>query len=103
MGKKWKVLKSKIEGVGLFATRDIVPNEYIGTAVKLTPPKKFSISKNFGSLINHKSYPRDNASLERVGNRYFVVANNFIPKGKEILLDYDENPSFLQGSLPHYK
>lgn len=108
--KKWHIGKSDIHGKGVFASRTIKPFEYIGTAIIFVTPSKSIITKDFGVYINHKSYPQDNSHLERVGNKYFLVSNTFIPKGKEILADYDQLPLICDSlgcissaSEPHYK
>tara|TARA_B110000503_G_C7152249_1_gene415718 strand:- start:606 stop:914 length:309 start_codon:yes stop_codon:yes gene_type:complete len=102
MSKKFIISDSPIHGKGVFATRDIKPFEPIGI-VMVYNGNTFKITKHLGVYINHKSYPFDNSFLERVGDKAYLVSNNYIRKGNEILSDYDELPLYLKGSKPHYK
>tara|TARA_Y100001937_G_C7133368_1_gene338705 strand:+ start:1977 stop:2411 length:435 start_codon:yes stop_codon:yes gene_type:complete len=100
--------KSQIEGKGVFANKDLYPNEYIGDAVTNVGETKegwfdFNITKNLGIWINHQSTPKNNSKLVKEGNKYVLRPLTQIRKGDEITIDYDLNPSFLAKSEKHYK
>jgi len=110
LDKKFSIKKSSVHGVGAFAAKPIAVNEVIHCAIHtLSQPNKegylFNITDDFGRYINHSS-AKPNAELIKLhdGN-YYVMATNYIPKDAEILVNYDDKklPSFIKGSMPHYK
>ena len=107
LNKKFKIGKSKIEGNGVFATKDLRNNEFIGNVVvdlqKTSLGNIYTITDDLGMWINHQSGTKSNAKLEREGNKYVLRALRKISKGEEITVDYDLNPYFLAKSKKHYK
>lgn len=100
--------KSQIEGKGVFANKDLSPNEYIGDVVTNVGNTKegwfdFKITDNLGKWINHQSNPKNNSKLVKEGNKYVLRPLTKIYKGEEITIDYDLNPSFLAKSEKDYK
>jgi len=100
LGNKFVILPSTIHGVGVFANKNIDKNEIIHCAIHIN-----KITDDFGVYINHSSL-NDNAELIKLSDGdYYVIANKFIPKNTEILVNYDGKtiPPFIAGSKPNYK
>jgi len=100
LGNKFVILPSTIHGVGVFANKNIDKNEIIHCAIHIN-----KITDDFGVYINHSSL-NDNAELIKLSDGdYYVIANKFIPKNSEILVNYDGKtiPPFIAGSKPNYK
>ena len=97
--KNYVVKKSPIHGVGIFAKKDLKPNEIVDCAIN----NKNIITPHFGRLINHSSHS-DNSDLIKLSNGYYVKTTKYISKGTEILANYDGPtiPPFILGSNPHY-
>ena len=94
---KVSVSKSSIEGRGVFATANILPNEVIAPAKldgKRTP---------MGRYINHSKTP--NAKMELIGTDIFLTALTEITGctggnlGDEITTNYRENVKLIGGIL----
>jgi len=104
--KKFSIGKSKIEGNGVIANKDLRVNEFIGNAVvnveKTNLGYIYRITDNLGVWINHQSGIKSNAKLVKEGSKYVLRAVKKISKGEEITVDYDLNPSFLEKSKKHY-
>lgn len=107
LNKKFKIGKSKIEGNGVFATKDLRSNEFIGNAVvdikKTSLGDIYTITDDLGIWLNHQSATKNNAKLVKEGNKYVLRTIRKVSKGEEITVDYDLNPSFLEKSKKHYK
>ena len=78
------IRNSEIEGLGLFATRDIskgttlgMSHFYWGEKLMRTP---------LGAFYNHSDTP--NCVKTRTDSRYFLVAINDIKSGEEITVTY---------------
>lgn len=123
LGKLFEIKDSDIEGKGVFSKVNLRPNQTIGVALEFQNEnelsinsmdkigvayldgvkKNFIITGDFGRYINHAWSPNDNAELRKRGKRIFVVAKKYIPRGKEILVNYDNNPPYLKPSSSHYQ
>ena len=108
LNKKFKIGKSEIHGKGVFATKNLDINEYIGNAVTNVKEIKkgsftFKITDNLGKWLNHQATPKNNSKIVKEGDRYVLRANSKINQGEEITVDYDLNPYFLSKSEKHYK
>ncbi|NJO18670.1 MAG: SET domain-containing protein [Thioploca sp.] len=82
--------KSKIDGTGIFADKDLGMYDEIGMALELRKADKNSIyyeRTRLGLMLNHSDTP--NAYLEKIGNDYYLVARLAIQSGDEITVDYD--------------
>ncbi len=98
--KNYVVKKSPIHGVGIFAKKDLKPNEILDCVIN----SKNIITPHFGRLINHSS-SNDNTDLIHLpDDGYYLKTTKYVSKGSEILSNYDgpSIPSFILGSKPHY-
>jgi len=92
---KIAILKSNIEGQGVFATANIYPGE------EIAPAKLNGKRTPVGRFINHSITP--NAKMEVIGNNIFLVALNKIigctggNLGDEITTNYRENIKMIGG------
>ena len=83
------IKKSKIEGLGLFATQKIDKATVMGITHVTTIEKEFShykIRTPLGGFINHSDDP--NCQLMDIGNNTFIETTREIYKGDEITLKY---------------
>ena len=103
--KKYIIKKSKINGVGIFANKNIKKNELIDLAFT------FYINDNnlkdadltlFGSKINHCSI-NDNSYLKNINNKYYIYAKRNISKGEEITSNYNNTPEIIEKPDKSYK
>lgn len=104
--KKYKIQKSNINGVGVFATTNIDKDEKIDIAFKnIRISKNYiyaDINKYFGSKINHCDN-KYNTYLVQSGNDFYVHARHNIKKGDEITINYNNTPSTIKGPLKSFK
>lgn len=86
MPEEFTIAQSKLDGVGVFAIRDLnagitfisYPTHYIPLTHRL----------NFGGFINHSSDP--NCKLVDIGDYSFLKTIKYITEGEEITVDYSE-------------
>ena len=93
-GKSYKVGKSNIEGVGVFAKKDIKPGDYIGKAHTINQLYTDYDFTDLGKNHNHSENP--NAQNVLVGNERHFVATKPIKKGTEITTNYRLQPDLEQ-------
>jgi len=88
---------SKINGIGLFATKNYSPNKTLFRAVD-----NHSITRT-GSLINHSWTP--NTKLVKVGpnETYDIVSNRPIKINEELTVDYRDTPDFIAKPDPNWE
>ncbi len=86
---KYKVGKSKIQGEGLFANKQIKENELIGLAHLNDQPTDV-----VGKYHNHSENP--NAYSVKVKNKRFIYALRDLKPGEEITVDYRQQPELEQ-------
>lgn len=98
----WFIEKSPIHGKGVMAGKSLNREEELGKVASLNK-KGVDITSNFGSLINHQSNKRANASLEKEGNNFFLKMNKSIDVGEEITTDYDNAGPYFAKSKSTYK
>ena len=86
--KKVTITSSKIQGLGLFATEEILINAVLGiTHVHEIGFKDDYIRTPLGGFINHSNTP--NCTLFKVGSLYlYLKALKTIPKGEELTVKY---------------
>ena len=91
------IAPSKIEGVGLFATKNYSPNTKIFRVIE------DKVVTRTGSLINHSWTP--NTKLVKVGSNetYDIVAKHPIQNGTELTVDYRDTPDFIKKPDPNWK
>ncbi len=94
------ISKSKIQGVGVFAKTDIMPNQIIDTiATKING--QWVINDHFGKWVNHsKSYRNSYVALER--KKYVLKALVFIKRHDEITADYTDRTTPLCFKRPDF-
>ena len=100
--KKYRIDRSNIEGVGVFAIRQIHQGDIIGFAFSGTNILDLHINPNFGSLINH-SYSPNTRLVELKKGRYYLVAIRRISRGEELVADYNDTPSFIKKPHPDWE
>lgn len=101
------IKKSSINGVGVFSNKNIEKDEKIDLALenKLninTNSLYVDITNTFGSLINHCEV-NDNSYLKREGNKYYLHAKKYIPKGVEITNNYKKAPDTINKNTNGFK
>ena len=103
--KKYVIKKSKINGIGIFANKNIKKNELIDIAFTIFINEnnlKDSIISYFGSKINHCTI-NDNSYLKKSGNDYYLYAKKNIKKGEEITSNYYNTPDIIEKPNKSYK
>ena len=100
--KKYIIKKSTINGLGVFADKNIKKDEYIDFAFILYNNNKSGKVSYFGSKINHCS-KNDNSYLKKSGNYYYLYAKKNIRKGDEITSNYNNTPKIIQKPNKNYK
>ena len=86
---KYKVGKSKIEGEGLFTSKELKENELIGLAHLNNEPTEV-----VGKYHNHSDNP--NAYSVKIKNKRFIYALRDLKPGEEITVDYTKQPELEQ-------
>jgi len=117
----WKVRKSNIHGLGVFANVNIKPNVIIEKMLTMHSPASAFFSINplhdvrvlneryvfditpFGSRVNHQASPIANTKLFMIDGSYWLLSIKPIRIGEELTIDYDRLPPFLGRSQPDYK
>jgi SET domain-containing protein len=82
------IKKSNIDGLGLFATRTILPETYMGISHILTiDGGEEKIHRTpVGGFINHSKNP--NCSRIKDGNYWLLFSKRHIEKDEELTLEY---------------
>lgn len=83
--KNYEVKESKIEGLGIFATRQIYEGEAIGYGVK-DHTRTFA-----GRYGNHSPNPNAQYFYFRNNDNMILVASKSIEKGEEIVTNYRQH------------
>ncbi|RBW55857.1 hypothetical protein DS884_16035 [Tenacibaculum sp. E3R01] len=100
--KSWFIDKSPIHGKGVMAGKSLNREEELGKVASLNK-NGVDITSDFGSLINHQSDKKANASLEKEGNNFILKMNKSIDVGEEITTDYDNADPYFEKSKSTYK
>ena len=107
-GEIFKIDKSKIDGVGVIASRNIRKGEFIGTAFTDEYAVKPKIGKiqhdtrtRLGRTLNHQQ--RENAIQKSEKNSLNVYAKNSIKKGEEITINYKNAPDYVDKNTEGFK
>jgi len=79
------IKKSKIEGLGLFATEDIKQGTNLGISHIMTSDGSISRTP-LGGFYNHSDIP--NCYKIRKFSKYYLIAEVDIKKGKELTCKY---------------
>lgn len=96
MDTNWVIKKSKIQGQGVFSTRWLPRSALIDVGIVyvygIIPKVTF-----FGSKMNHSYDSNVDLLYSPKSKTWNVYAKKDIPKNTELLLDYNDTPSFIQG------
>ncbi len=92
--KKYKVGKSKIEGKGALANKNIKAGDTIGVAHEILNPYTDYDFTDLGKSHNHSDNPTAHNVL--IGNKRYLVANKNLRPGEEITTDYRMQPDLEQ-------
>lgn len=95
------IAKSKINGNGIFAKKDIPPNTKI--LLSIDRSKKFYYGGLTGVTIyvNHCWNP--NSEFIKEGQKYWIISNQWIKKDTEITFDYRNTPSYIRKPNKNWK
>jgi len=80
--KNYVVNKSSIEGLGIFATRQIIKGEHIGYGI-INNTRTLA-----GRYVNHSSYPNAKFYYFKDNENVILIADKIIMQGEEILTNY---------------
>lgn len=80
--KNYVVKESSIEGLGVFATRQIMKGERIGYGI-INNTRTFA-----GRYVNHSSYHNAKFYYFKDNNNMILIADKVINKGEEIVTNY---------------
>ena len=98
----WTISQSKIDGVGVFATRWLTPGELIGMAIENTlgfiPTITF-----FGSKVNHSYKANTVLRYDYSTKTHNLYAIGCIAPGTELTADYRYTPMYIMGPQPHFR
>ena len=92
--KKYRVGKSKIQGDGAFAKKDIMPGEHIGKVHTINQLYTDYDFTELGKKHNHSETP--NVQNILVGNERHLIATKPIKKGEELTSNYRLQPDLEQ-------
>ena len=87
--KTLTIKKSNIEGLGLFATKDIKKNTNLGMMHYITEFSEI-IRTPLGGFINHSNKPNCIKEKENLiyEERTYLITNRLIKKGEELTVKY---------------
>ena len=88
---KIEIKPSKIEGNGIFVTRDLKKGSSIGLAHTNNQP-----STDLGKFHNHSENP--NSESFKINNNRFIITLRDLKKGEEVTVDYRKQPELEQPS-----
>ena len=101
--KNYRIGKSNIHGLGIFADRTLVKNQILGIAISfVNDNKNYIITDDLGKWINHSYNPNCHLIFDKLNNRYDLIASKIIFKNEELVADYDFTPSFINKPEKHY-
>ncbi len=92
---------SSIHGKGIFASKLIKKDEFIGVGIDYLLYFIPSITTDLGQWLNHSYHP--NAYLKYHDEKYYIVAKMDIHRNKEITINYRETPWYIMGPGYHFK
>lgn len=98
---KYKLDKSRIQGMGIFCTEHIKENEIIDKAIIFRFGIFPVITEYIGKWVNHKSNCNIRLYYDK-GEYYFRACKDIKPK-EELTLNYKETPWYILKPMPWYK
>jgi len=91
--KNLTIKKSKINGLGVFATKDINNNNVLGVShIKDLKAENGYWRTPLGGFINHFTYPNCKKSKNKFTNNLYLKAIRDIKKGEELTVYYTLYP-----------
>lgn len=99
----YKLKKSKIHGLGMYANKFIHKDDVIGIGIVFKMYVIPIVTEDFGKWINHSNDANSHLYYHSTENMYFVVASKDIPENTEITLDYNDTPWYIMKPLPDFK
>jgi hypothetical protein len=90
------ITKSKIHGVGLYASKDYSINDKLILAIE----NNHQITK-LCSKVNHCNHP--NSVLKQENDGWYLYSIKPIHKGEEITANYNYTPSFIKKPNEEWK
>jgi len=91
--KNLTIKKSKINGLGVFATKDINNNNVLGVShIKDLKAENGYWRTPLGGFINHSTYPNCKKSKNKFTNNLYLKAIRDIKKGEELTVYYTLYP-----------
>lgn len=103
MSQAYKIDKSNIHGIGVFSTRRINKDDIIGVPLYMRYIIFPVITEDIGRKINHSYEPNSYLRKDSNGAKWDLVAIKDIAKGKEITINYNDTPWFIDNAMPWYK
>lgn len=116
VNSKVYVAPSKVSDRGVFARRDIQPDEVIEVCPLIVgkdngaqiiedykfwmPNKKSAVALGYGSLYNHREMPNASWKIRPRRREMVITADEPIPKNKEIFIHYGDNWWSTRDSKP---
>lgn len=97
--KNWFISHSRIQGVGVFASKNFMMNEPIEVVIRRRPNQGgWYITPEFGSRVNHSKKYRNTKLKLLADNQYWLIATQPIKKNNELVADYNEasNPPMIR-------
>jgi SET domain-containing protein len=91
--KNLTIKKSKINGLGVFATEDINNNNVLGVShIKDSKAENGYWRTPLGGFINHSTYPNCKKSKNKFTNNLYLTTIKNIKKGEELTIYYTLYP-----------
>jgi len=97
--KKYYVSNSEIDGLGVFAQKNLSSGEIIGQLHKILKLGSDYEFTELGRLHNHQEYPNCHNII--IKNKRYLVASRDIKKGEELTTNYRLQPD-LEQPKDHY-
>ncbi len=95
----WYINKSKIHGIGVFASKSFNVNEFIDVAIDANNKITY-----FGSLINHSYTPNTKLVYDGFEKCYYLYSTKIINKNDELVANYNhDTPPFIKKANTNWK
>ena len=98
MSSLYSVDRSGIHGVGIFAAKHLPAKSFVGLAID----SEKTITRGFGSLINH-SYKPNSRLVGRHDGTWWIQTIRPVKSGEEITANYNHTPPFIEKAKAWYR